>query len=183
MTAGRGGRGRRRRRAPSGSQLLIIGVASAGCIFLAGTLILKPRPLLVWNVSASAPPGLYRLYPGILPAVGGRAASTLPRRMRKLAAERKYLPPNVPLVKWVAAAGGDRVCARHSAVFVNSRLAAVRKKVDPRGRVLPGWSGCVTLRHNEYFLLGDNPWSFDGRYFGVTPASDIIGRAEFLWPG
>ena len=183
MTGSRGGGGGARQDAPRRSQHLIIGVAAAGTVFLAGPLILKPKPLLVWNVSESAPSGLYRLYPGNLPALGQRVASALPRRMRKLAAARKYLPPNVPLVKRVAAAGGDSVCAKRDFVFVNARLVAVRKKVDPRGRVLPTWSGCVRLRHNDYFLLGEGRWSFDGRYFGVTRASDIIGRAELLWRG
>jgi type IV secretory pathway protease TraF len=27
----------------------------------------------------------------------------------------------------------------------------------------------------------DSPQSFDGRYFGVTRANEILGRAELLW--
>jgi type IV secretory pathway protease TraF len=32
----------------------------------------------------------------------------------------------------------------------------------------------------EVFLLGETDNSFDGRYFGITPASDIIGPLEAL---
>jgi type IV secretory pathway protease TraF len=30
------------------------------------------------------------------------------------------------------------------------------------------------------FLAGDTAGSYDGRYFGVTPASEIIDRAELV---
>jgi type IV secretory pathway protease TraF len=29
--------------------------------------------------------------------------------------------------------------------------------------------------------MGDTQRSFDGRYFGPTPASDLIGRARLVW--
>jgi signal peptidase I len=42
----------------------------------------------------------------------------------------------------------------------------------------------VTLKENEYFVLGDNFLSsFDSRYFGPLPKKNIIGRVFFrLWP-
>ena len=50
-----------------------------------------------------------------------------PAEARRLGAERHYLPSNVPLVKRVAAVAGDRVCAAGEAVFVNGRLATLRR--------------------------------------------------------
>ena len=44
-----------------------------------------------------------------------------------------------------------------------------------RGRALPTWEGCVDLQSGEVLLLGDAPDSFDGRYWGVTPATQIEG--------
>jgi type IV secretory pathway protease TraF len=46
---------------------------------------------------------------------------------------------------------------------------------------MPFWLGCMRLRGEQRFLLMDAPDSFDGRYFGVTEGSDIIGKAELLW--
>src|SRR3546814_17402554 len=91
---------------------------------------------------------------------------------------------SVPLVKRVAAASGDEVCAVGARVTVNGRLAAKRQTRDGAGRPMPWWSGCAELGPEEYFLLmTDSGASFDGRYFGITSAGDIVGRARLLWRG
>ena len=46
---------------------------------------------------------------------------------------------------------------------------------------MPVWSGCRVLKDGEVFLLADHPKSFDGRYFGVTKTSRIIGVTRPLW--
>ena len=43
------------------------------------------------------------------------------------------------------------------------------------------YPGCVRLRGDQRFLLMDAPASFDGRYFGVTEGTDIVGKARLLW--
>jgi type IV secretory pathway protease TraF len=104
----------------------------------------------------------------------------LPEPIRSLAAERRYLPANVPLVKRVAAASGDRLCARGSEIRINGRLVATRLGRDRLGRPMPWWSGCRRLEAGEIFLLMDRPLSFDGRYFGIIGKSDVVGRAGLL---
>lgn len=107
----------------------------------------------------------------------------LPARYRMLAAQRRYLPANVPLVKRVAAAAGDKVCALGRGVFVNGRKVAERLAADGEGRPMPWWHGCVRLRGQERLLLMTrSSASFDGRYFGVTEGSDVVGKARLLWP-
>ena len=53
---------------------------------------------------------------------------------------------------------------------------------DHAGRGLPVWQGCKRVRTGEVFLMN---WqvrdSLDGRYFGLTPTDQIIGRAFPLW--
>jgi conjugative transfer signal peptidase TraF len=161
-----------------------LGVATIIAIAIAPpllTLALKPPLLLVWNASASAPIGLYRVHPTGMPGRGDLAIARTPAAVRQLAAERRYLPANVPLVKRVAAAGGDRVCASSRLIRINGRTAAVRRRADGTGRAMPWWRGCRTLARSEIFLLGDGPDSFDGRYFGITRRRDLIGRAVLLW--
>lgn len=173
----RAARTRRRR-------LLHWSVALGGlALALVLTMAVPLRPLLVWNASASAPPGFYRVRTPDYLGVGDMVIARLPEAMRRLAARRRYLPANVPLVKRIAGEPGDTVCALGQRIFVNGRPVAERLVRDGAGRPMPWWSGCVTLRRGALFLLmADSPASFDGRYFGPTGRGDIIGQATLLWP-
>ena len=105
----------------------------------------------------------------------------VPRHWRQLAAQRRYIPINVPLVKRVAAEPGDTVCALGQEIFINARRIAERRHRDARGRTMPWWDGCIVLRNGALFLLTANPSSFDGRYFGPMQRYDVIGRAKLIW--
>jgi len=151
-------------------------------VLLLGSTAFPPRPRLVWNASASAPIGLYAIRPGASLAVGDMALARLPRSFRPLAARRRYLPANIPLVKRVAATAGNEICARRRQIMIDKRVVALRRMVDRRGRSMPLWHGCFRLRSGQVFLLmARNPDSFDGRYFGLTERLDIIGKAHLLW--
>ena len=168
---------RRRRRRQLTTAALI------GCIAapLAASILWKAPVLLVWNASASAPIGLYRVHASGPIDRGDMVVAWIPEPARSVAASRRYVPANVPLVKRVAAAAGDRVCAGGSDIWINGRRFAARRKFDPARRAMPRWTGCRRLSSAEFLLLMDSPLSFDGRYFGVTYRSDIVGRAELLW--
>lgn len=162
----------------------LVGVAiGLGALTALGvTTVSPPAPRLVWNVSSSAPVGLYQVWPERLPARGDFVVARLPSDWRMLAATRHYLPANVPLVKGAAALSGDRVCAMGRDIFINGRRAVMRLRFDAAGRPMPWWKGCRTLRNDELFLLmTSSKASFDGRYFGPTSSADIVGSAELLW--
>ena len=169
--------GRRQRRRRLGVTALVGWTA----VPLALSIPWKPPVLLVWNASASAPIGLYRLHADDPVRRGDMVVAWTPGPARMLAARRHYLPANVPLVKRVAAVAGDRVCATGSAISINGRRIAMRQQSDGAARPMPWWAGCRKLASGEYFLLMDRPESFDGRYFGVTQQDDLVGRAVLLW--
>ena len=153
------------------------------CTAVALSLLRPPRPLLVWNASPSSPVGLYAVKSVSGVRVGDVVVAWPPPAYRRMAAARSYLPFHVPLVKRVAAVAGDRVCARQERILINGRPVAVRRTRDRAGRPMPRWSGCRRLRPSELFLLSAaGPLAFDGRYFGVTGASELVGRARLLWP-
>lgn len=157
-------------------------LAALGIGALGATIAVPPSPRLVWNASASAPVGLYRVAPRAPVVAGDMVVAWLPAEARTLAASRRYLPANVPAVKRVAAGPGARVCALGETVFVDGRRVAGRLAADRLGRPLPWWEGCHVLGPGERFLLmGESPASFDGRYFGPSRVSDIVGRAALLW--
>ena len=159
-----------------------IGAAAAiGIALLSLPAAFPPAPRLVWNASASAPIGLYRLTPGEPSRPGEMVVAQVPTRWRRLAAERGYLPANVPLVKRVAAGPGSLVCAQGGVIQVDGRPVATRRAADARGRPMPWWTGCRRLSGSQRFLLVDAAGSFDGRYFGVSEGADILGTAVLLW--
>jgi conjugative transfer signal peptidase TraF len=160
--------------------LNILALGTVAALAVSAVLLARPSPRLVWNVSASASPGLYRVRPYRLPRAGDMVVAFPPRGARFLASSRNYLPWAVPLVKRVAAVAGDRVCERGAVVTINGRFAARRERQDALGRGLPCWTGCITLKQGDYFLLGDHRWSFDGRYFGITHANEVLGKADLL---
>ena len=167
----------KKRRAFGRRALALGGLGTA----LALTIAFPPRPFIVWNASASAPLGLYRVGSKAELRAGDMVIARMPERYRLFAARRRYLPANVPLVKRIAAAPGDEICASGRYVLVNGRLAALRRSGDRAGRMLPWWSGCLVLRDGAHMLLMDHRESFDGRYFGPTARDDIIGETWPLW--
>jgi len=161
-----------------------IGAAAIGALALAlgVTIALPPRPLLLWNASASAPIGLYRIGDARGAARNRMVVAWPPAAVRMLAAQRHYIPLNVPLVKRVAAMAGDRVCADGPLVRINGRAVVRRLSRDGAGRQMPWWRGCVTLGLDTLFLLmADSPASFDGRYFGPSKRGELVGTARLLW--
>jgi conjugative transfer signal peptidase TraF len=142
----------------------------------------RMHPLLVWNISESAPIGLYVVNYRTPIGRGDMVIARLPAAVRALADQRHYIPQTIPLVKNVAAGSGDEVCALGAELFLNGRPIVKRRARDGRGRLLPTWTGCRTLQPDELFLLMPaNPLSFDGRYFGISKRGDMIGRATLLW--
>jgi conjugative transfer signal peptidase TraF len=151
------------------------------CTLVGVSAMVRPSPHLVWNASKSAPVGLYHVVPIHVLQRGDMVVARLAPAAARLAASRGYLPIGVPVVKRVAGVPGDRICAGRLLVSINGRPAAARLAADSRGRRLPVWHGCVTLDARHYLLLNESLRSFDGRYFGPTDASAIVGLASPIW--
>jgi conjugative transfer signal peptidase TraF len=159
--------------------MIVLGAVGLGLIACAA--FADPAPKLVWNASASAPLGLYRVV-SAAPKHGDLVLVRAPESIAHLGAERGYLPLDVPLVKRVVALSGDHVCALDETVIVNGRVVAERLKADRAGRPLPWWSHCRALVGDELFLLmGEVSGSFDSRYFGPVSRANVIGRLVPLW--
>ncbi|AUN32732.1 S26 family signal peptidase [Niveispirillum cyanobacteriorum] len=169
---------RRLSRASRRRALLLAGLALAALGF---SVLARPKPILVWNSSASAPIGLYLVLPETRLRPGDLALVTPPDSLADLAARRGYLPRGVPLIKRVAAMGGDHVCAKGDVITINGDTVAVRQKADKAGRPLPWWQGCGVLSAGEILFLMPAAESLDGRYFGPLSSVHVIGRLVPLW--
>lgn len=148
---------------------------------LALTAVSPPAPRLMWNTTASAPVGLYRLAPTKHPVSGDLVVARPPEPLATWFDEAGYLPRGVPLVKHVAAVAGQRICRAGAVLTIDGRLAARARDRDRLGRRLPVWSGCYRLGRDDLLLLNSASDSLDGRYFGPSHRADLIGRAIPIW--
>lgn len=93
------------------------------------------------------------------------------------------LNEKVIYVKRIAATGGDTISIRNGTVF---RDGKIEKKLDvPKNQREKPFSISMSTRHipkGYVFLLGD--WrdnSLDSRFYGIIPARDILGKAQYVW--
>lgn len=157
-------------------------VAATVSTLLVATLTVPVSHYAIWNISPSVPTGLYAIRGKASIHVGERIAIEPPFALRRLLAERGYLPLGIPLLKRVAAVRGQRICRFRHGVTIDGNFAGVAYSRDRQGRTLPAWFGCRTLHAGELFAMNvDVPDSFDGRYFGVLRLTDVIGRATPVW--
>jgi conjugative transfer signal peptidase TraF len=149
---------------------------------IAGRSSVSITPKLIWNASASAPIGLYTVRTAADIGVTDLVAVDASEPLASFLKEREYLPRGVPLMKRIAALPGQTVCRIGGNVSVDNVAMGQALARDRRGRELPAWQGCRTLRANEIFLMNwDVRDSLDGRYFGPILKNSIIGRALPLW--
>ena len=160
------------------SLALILLAASVSALGVAGTFDFPP--VFVWNASASAPIGLYRIERRA-PRLGDLALVEPEERLETFIVERGYLPEDVPLLKRVAALSGSEVCRDAESIFIDGNHVAEAHRSDSAGRVMPVWRGCFTLSDEEILLLSLHPNSLDGRYFGATKIDQVIGIAIPVW--
>ena len=155
----------------------VLGIAA-----LAWPSVHTPIARIVYNPSDSVPRGWYRIGPLYSLHVGSIVLARLPAEAAELAAQRRYLPEHIPLLKRVGAMSPQQVCIEKHIVRIDGVAEAVARTVDGRGRPLSAWQQCRRLHDGELFLLSaTNPASFDSRYFGPVAVSAVIGSAQPLW--
>ena len=164
------------------ARIVLASLSACGLAALAWAAFVQPLPRLVYNPSDSVPIGWYRIGSSDALHVGAIVLTTLPPDVAALAAQRRYLPARVPLLKRVGAVAPQHVCVFDALVWIDGVPVAAVLPADRLGRPLPSWPHCRRLEAGELFLLSStNPASFDSRYFGLVSASAVIGVAHSLW--
>lgn len=163
------------------SRRSVITAAALGLSAIAGTTVLDSPLEWVWNATGSAPVGLWRREGAAGIGLGDWALVEPSRDQRVWLVRRGYLPRGAPLIKTVSAMPGQVVCRRGDQIHIDGRPVARALPRDSHGRELPRWGGCHHLRPGELFLLSAHPASLDGRYFGATSTTNVLGRATLVW--
>jgi conjugative transfer signal peptidase TraF len=135
------------------------------------------------NLSASIPPGLYRVTKDSI-VRGSLVLVCLPSALSAFARSREYIGAgscadgNEPIGKVVAAASGDTVDVTANGLFVNGDQFSNTRPLgsDSRGRGLPHMaSGRYIAQTGQIWLVSSySVRSFDSRYFGPVPVDRIV---------
>lgn len=89
--------------------------------------------------------------------------------------------PVTDFVKRVIGVPGDSLKSKGNTIYVNNKpLDETWTHTEPLGQAITP----ITLKANQYFMMGDNHSdSCDSRMWGTVPRSDIIGKAFLrIWP-
>ena len=118
-------------------RFLLAGAVAAATL---ATLAMPVSRYAVWNATASVPTGLYAIRGKASLHVGERVAIEPQLPLRRLLAERSYLPTGVPLIKRIAAVSGQRVCRFGHGVTIDGAFVGVARSRDrlDHGRILGG---------------------------------------------
>ncbi len=139
--------------------------------------------ILVANTDSAAPAGVYRV---ASPRIhrGDLVAACLPVAMSQWGLKRGYLrtgpcPGNAePVGKIAAALPGDTVVIERTGVTINGRLIphSTVASHDSAGRPLPHVPFGSYVASDQVWLFGfRNRRSWDARYFGPVPLSNVQG--------
>ncbi|CCD98047.1 S26 family signal peptidase [Bradyrhizobium sp. STM 3809] len=154
----------------------------SGVTLLLGAGAANPRPHFIWNASESVPIGLYAVQPVSDWYVTELVVVRPQEQLAAFLAAGGYLPVGAPMLKRILALPGQTVCRRELAIIVDDVEVGAAQQTDRRGHPLPDWQGCRIVADGQIFLMNwQSEVSLDGRYFGLTAMSDVIGRAVPMW--
>lgn len=97
-----------------------------------------------------------------------------------LTSNRYCINHTAPLIKTVKALAGDIVIENPLGVQVNGNLIPYSAPLILSNLTAYNTTGKL-LKKDELFVMGDNPRSFDSRYFGIVDKTFIIGKAYLIW--
>lgn len=143
----------------------------------AGALIRLSGHVLYVNDSPSMPRGLYWIRLGELPTEHGEVVVFRPApAFAHFIYGRGWLPRGMPLIKPVGGLPGDIYCIIDARFVVDGEDAGPIFARDTQGLPVPQIAGCHRVARGTFLPVSSFiPRSFDGRYMGTVPVSNVVG--------
>ena len=145
-----------------------------------GAAFMHPPPKLIWNASASVPIGLYALRP-----IGPLRHRTRRRGAagadRELPQPGRFPAPGRTPDEAFMARPGQTVCRAGMHITIDTVEVGDAQAHDREDAICLFGPAAKPSRPARSSHEPGRPDSLDGRYFGVLPASSIIGRAAPVW--
>ena len=163
--------------------LYVMGVAAVGVFFgVVGWKAWGPQMLI--NETPSEPMGLYRLvkHPESDFRRGMYVVFPVPHELQALVYGRHWMKSGIPFLKQLLGLAGDRICVVGHQLMINGRTIGPVFDRDSQGQPLPQHPGCFEVHAGTFFAASQTlDKSFDGRYFGPLPLSQLQGEARPVW--
>ena len=157
-------------------------------LFYVGLIILMQQ--VIYNPTISLPRGYYFTYPGIKFKTGDLVLICVSDKLRLEVMHKLGLPysdDDCPLqtpylLKQIIAVEGDQMEIIPDGVKVNGYLHPHSRSFSSYRQInlLPQPLGKFKLKDGEYFVIGQTPYSYDSRYFGIIKRDQIYRKATFL---
>jgi conjugative transfer signal peptidase TraF len=141
-------------------------------------------PTLLINETASEPLGVYRLveHPTSDFRRGMYVVFPVPTELHALVYGRHWMKNGIPFLKELLGVAGDRVCIVNHRLEINGRTIGPVFESDSQGQPLPQIRGCFEVPAGTFFAASQYlEKSFDARYFGPLPLSQLQGEARPVW--
>lgn len=137
---------------------------------------------ITYQASKSMTKGLYLIRPAKSFHRNDIALFRPPIQIRSYMVNAHWIPKNSWMLKKIWGLPGDLVCWEGNYLQINNKkirlLKSEIKKHQYLENYLPTLKGCHELQKDQYLLLSNKVKnSFDGRYFGPTNKSQILGKA------
>jgi conjugative transfer signal peptidase TraF len=163
---------------------VIVMVVAAGMVSAGVLSWRRIGPSILINETRSEPLGLYRVvaHPQGDYRRGMYVLFPVPDSVQSLVYGRHWIRAGVPLLKELWGLAGDEVCVLADRLQVNGQYVGPVFERDRTGQALPKIRGCFEVQSGSFFAASNHlPNSFDGRYFGALPLSQLLGEARPVW--
>lgn len=98
--------------------------------------------------------------------------------------DNPYYEKGEQFTKMLIAKGGDMVVVTKDEVIVNSeRVYPINASniLKALGKTESDLSSPVIVPPEHYFMLGETPYSWDSRFWGVVPKSEVVGKTYAIY--
>jgi len=134
---------------------------------------------VVFQITGSMPQGIYLIKPAENINANQFIIFDLPENVKQTIRNRRWVPDRVSMLMKVAIGlPGDNISLNEKGVYVNGVYFGPVKQHDKQGLPLPVINSKFTLQKDQYFAACRSVNSFDSRYFGPVPKSEIKGVVE-----
>lgn len=148
-------------------------------VFTYGPFVIKaPFTPFYFNETASLPIGFYLKLPSRDFKDGDYVVYEPTMDTKKLALSRNWIREDEMFLKKIGAMPYETYSIDSDTLqfFANEKYIGQVSLVDHENFPMPELRGEYVVPENEFFPIGDNPRSFDGRYTGTVPIKNIRSK-------